>query len=123
MDRKARRNPPAGEPGFEEVAVLLKALGHPLRLRLLCGLAREPSSLSRIAAELGAPISTVALHLGVLRRATVLIEERRGSEILFRVGDSRARLILATLLCAKGAETAPASWAWNNLARELAAAR
>ena len=122
MDRKRKRNDPVGVFGFEEAAGLLKALGLPLRLRLLCGLAREPSSLSRIAADLGAPISTVALHLGVLRRAKVLAEERKGSEILFRLGDPRARLILGSL-CAAGTGPAPASWAWNKLARELAAAR
>jgi ArsR family transcriptional regulator len=119
MDPKQTRSAPAGELGFDEAAVLLKALGHPLRLRLVCGLVREPSSLSRITGNLGAPISTVALHLGVLRRAGVLTEERNGAEILFRVGSVRARLILGTL-CATGAEPAPAKWAWNKLARELA---
>ena len=119
MDPKRKRSASAGELGFDEASGLLKALGHPLRLRLVCGLVREPSSLSRIAGDLGAPISTVALHLGVLRRARVLTEERNGAEILFRVGDARARLILGAL-CASGAPPAPAGWAWSRLARELA---
>ena len=122
MDPKRMRSAPAGELGFDEAAGLLKALGHPLRLRLVCGLVRERSSLSRIAGNLGAPISTVALHLGVLRRAGVLTEERNGAEILFRVGDARARSILGAL-CAPGAEPAPAGWAWNKLARELTTSR
>jgi DNA-binding transcriptional ArsR family regulator len=122
MDLKRMRSTRAGELGFDDAAGLLKALGHPLRLRLVCGLVREPSSLSRIAGNLGAPISTVALHLGVLRRAGVLTEERNGAEILFRVGDARARLIL-NALCAAGTEPAPAKWAWGKLARELAATR
>jgi len=122
MDPKRKRSTRAGEPGFDEAAGLLKALGHPLRLRLACGLAREPSSLSRIAGDLGSPISTVALHLGVLRRAGVLTEERHGAEILFRVGEARVRLILCAL-CASGAEAAPAGWAWNKLARELTTSR
>jgi ArsR family transcriptional regulator len=120
----SRRNPglPAAEMGFEEASRLLKALGHPLRLRLVCGLVREPSCLSRIATELGAPISTLALHLGVLRRAGILTEERNGAEIIFRVGDSRARMIMGAL-CAAGTEPAPAKWAWNELAREMSASR
>jgi ArsR family transcriptional regulator len=122
MDPKRKRSAPAGELGFDEAAGLLKALGHPLRLRLVCGLAREPSSLSRIAGNLGAPMSTVALHLGVLRRAGVLTEERNGAVILFRVGDARARLILGAL-CATGSEPAPEKWAWNKLARDLATSR
>lgn len=122
MHLKPKRSASVGEPGFDETAVLLKALGHPLRLRLVCGLVREPSSLSRIAGNLGAPISTVALHLGVLRRAGVLTEERNGAEILLRVGDARARMILGAL-CAPGIDPAPAKWAWSRLAQELAASR
>lgn len=122
MKPKRKRNAPAGELGFDEASGLLKALGHPLRLRLICGLLREPSSLSRIAGDLGAPISTVAMHLSVLRRAGVLTEERNGAEILFRVGDPRARSILGAL-CASGAEPAPEGWAWNKLALELATPR
>lgn len=122
MERKRKRTAPAGDLGFDEASSLLKALGHPLRLRLVCGLVREPSSLSRIAGDLGSPISTVALHLGVLRRAGVLTEERNGAEILFRVGDPRARSILGAL-CASGAERAPDGWAWNKLARQPANAR
>jgi ArsR family transcriptional regulator len=122
MDPKRKRSAPASELGFDEAAGLLKALGHPLRLRLVCGLVREPSSLSRIAGNLGAPISTVALHLGVLRRARVLTEERSGAEIHFRVGDARARLILGAL-CGSGTEPAPAGWAWNKLAREATTSR
>jgi DNA-binding transcriptional ArsR family regulator len=116
------RHAPGGEPGFDETAVLLKALGHPLRLRLVCGLVREPSSLSRIASNLGAPISSVALHLGVLRRAGILTGERNGAEILFHVGDARARMILGAL-CAPGSGPAPAKWAWGRLAQELANSR
>ena len=119
MSSKRIRSATAGELGFDEAAGLLKAFGHPLRLRLVCGLVREPSSLSRIAVNLGAPISTVALHLGVLRRAGVLTEERNGAEILFRVGDPRARLILGAL-CGSGTESVPAGWAWAKLAREPA---
>jgi ArsR family transcriptional regulator len=122
MDPKRTRSAPAGELRFDEAAGLLKALGHPFRLRLVCGLVRERSSLSRIAGNLGAPMSTVALHLGVLRRAGVLTEERNGAEILFRVGDARAQLILGAL-CASGAEPAPAAWAWSTLARKSATSR
>lgn len=106
------------EPGFEEAADLLKALGHPLRLRLVCGLCRQPSTLSRIAADLQSPLSTLALHLGVLRRAGLLAEERRGSEIVFRVRDARVRGILRRL-CASGRGPDPTNWAWSQLARDL----
>jgi DNA-binding transcriptional ArsR family regulator len=103
---------------FEGAADLLKALGHPLRLRLVCGLSREPSNLTRIVAALDAPLSTVALHLGVLRRAGILKEERRGAEVRFEVGDPRVHEILDVFCHAKGGQAA-ASWRWEHLARTL----
>jgi DNA-binding transcriptional ArsR family regulator len=46
-----------------------KALGHPLRHRLLFALGQEPATISRLAAGLGTAKGTVAHHLGVLRDA------------------------------------------------------
>jgi DNA-binding transcriptional ArsR family regulator len=109
---------PTTEPGFESAAEILKALGQPLRLRLVCGLSQHPSTLSRIAAELESPISTVALHLGVLRRAGILAEERRGVEVVFSVRDARVQGILRTL-CSSGLGPASSDWAWPQLARDL----
>lgn len=112
----------AQAPGFESAAELLKALGQPLRLRLVCGLSQQPSTLSRIAAELESPVSTVALHLGVLRRAGVLAEERRGVEVVFSVRDARVQGILRAL-CASGLGPEPSGWAWPQLARDMQSRR
>lgn len=108
--------------GFDRAAELFKALGQPLRLRLVCGLCRQPSTLSRIASELETPVSTLALHLGVLRRARILEEERRGAEIVFSVRDPRVRDLLRSL-CASGPGPDPSSWGWSQLARDLHARR
>jgi DNA-binding transcriptional ArsR family regulator len=114
---RAAREPAPVLP-FEDAALVLKALGHPLRLRLVCGLCREPSNLTRIVAALETPLSTVALHLAVLRRAGVLVEERLGAEILFRVEDDRVHSILQAL-CHAGASAPAESWDWSSLARTL----
>jgi DNA-binding transcriptional ArsR family regulator len=115
---RRRSNPEHGKEAlpFGEAAQLLKALGHPLRLRLICGLSREPSNLTRIVQALDTPLSTVALHLGVLRRAGILEEERRGAEVLFRVADDRVPLILRAF-CAHDSRVPPESWAWKALSR------
>ncbi|MFN8548600.1 MAG: metalloregulator ArsR/SmtB family transcription factor [Candidatus Eisenbacteria bacterium] len=112
---------------FTEAAAFLKALGHPVRLRILCGLAREPRSLSRIAEALELPLSSIALHLSVLRRRGLLAEERRGAEILFRVRDERAIAVL-DVLCAEESKRvtrgrdARTSWDWPSAASERATA-
>jgi len=113
------RPDPQEEPlPFDEAALLLKALGHPLRLRLICGLSREPSNLTRIVQVLRAPLSTVALHLGVLRRAGVLREERRGAEVIFGVADERVQKVLRAF-CHHDQSLPPEGWRWEELAQSI----
>jgi ArsR family transcriptional regulator, virulence genes transcriptional regulator len=107
-----------GPLAFEDAARLLKALGHPFRLRLVCGLTREPSNLTRIQAALDAPISTVALHLAVLRRSGILKEQRSGAEVRFEVQDPRVHQILE-VFCGRRSGPPPAGWDWDNLARTI----
>ena len=106
------------EVSFEDAAHLLKALAHPLRLRLVCGLCREPSNLTRIVANLSAPLSTVALHLAVLRRAGILTEEKTGAEIIFHLRDPRTRRVLEAF-CRPGSKSPLDNWNWESLARSL----
>jgi len=82
---------------FRDVARLLKTLGHPVRLKIVCGLLHEPATLSRIARELKVPLSTLAQHLAVLRGAQVLREEKHGVEVIFSVADRRVPAVLRSL--------------------------
>lgn len=50
-------------------AAQFKALGHPLRHRLLFALGQEPATISQLATALGTAKGNVAHHLGVLRDA------------------------------------------------------
>jgi DNA-binding transcriptional ArsR family regulator len=50
-------------------AAQYKALGHPLRHRLLFALGQEPGTISQLATALGTAKGNVAHHLGVLRDA------------------------------------------------------
>jgi DNA-binding transcriptional ArsR family regulator len=50
-------------------AAQFKALGHPLRHRLLFALGQEAATISQLAAALGTAKGNVAHHLGVLRDA------------------------------------------------------
>jgi ArsR family transcriptional regulator, arsenate/arsenite/antimonite-responsive transcriptional repressor len=116
--RTKTADPKEAELPFEEAAQLLKALGHPLRLRLVCGLCREPSNLTRIVNALETPLSTVALHLAVLRRMGILREERRGAEVQFSLGDDRVHQILEVFCRETGGPT-PESWGWGELGRRM----
>lgn len=93
------------EPAVEDLEVTtaaqFKALGHPLRHRLLFALRPEPATMAQLAAALGAGKGNVAHHLGVLRDAGLVrvVETRQvrgGTEqyygrthrkLLFKDGD------------------------------------
>lgn len=100
---------------FGEAARLLKLLGHPLRLKIVCGLLSEPANLSRIARDLRVPISTLAQHLSVLRGGGILEGEKQGLEIVFRVVDDRVPGILRVLCHAGHGVGKLPSWSWQEL--------
>lgn len=64
---------------------VFKALGHPVRLKLV----REVAKGERCACELvelaGLAGSTVSRHLSVLREAGIIGEEKRGQRVYYRL--------------------------------------
>jgi len=56
----------------------LKALGDPLRLRIVSSLREGPKNVSEISAELDMAIVTVSHHLGILKVAGLVESDRDG---------------------------------------------
>lgn len=79
---------------LEQASETLRVLAHPLRLKLLERLRREPMSVSALAAQLRQPQPLVSQHLGHLRRHGILARERRGREVHYRLRDHHAAAIL-----------------------------
>ena len=69
-------------------ADFFKALGHPLRLRILDALREGEKSVSALQAELGAEQSTLSQHLGVLRRRGFVAARKEGTLIYYRANDA-----------------------------------
>lgn len=63
----------------------LKALGDPLRLRIVSCLREGPKNVSEISAELDISIVTVSHHLGILRVAGLVESDRDGRFINYRL--------------------------------------
>jgi DNA-binding transcriptional ArsR family regulator len=73
---------------------LLKALAHPLRLRVVNRLAhRGPAPVSRLAAELGASLPELSTGLRVLREAGVVAVERSGRQAVYSLAEGVDRLL------------------------------
>jgi ArsR family transcriptional regulator len=64
---------------------LLRVLADPMRLRLLRVLAREALNVSELTAVLGLAQSGVSRHLGLLRKAGLVVEERKGAFAWYRL--------------------------------------
>lgn len=68
-------------------ADFFRALGHPLRIRILELLRDGPMSVTQIQEATSAPGSSVSQQLGVLRGRNILATERHGTTIIYRVPD------------------------------------
>jgi len=77
-------------------ANLFKGLAHPVRIRLLELLSdTEELTVSALQAEIELEASHLSQHLSVLRRHHLVISERRGSHVFYRLADPRIRELLA----------------------------
>ncbi len=70
-----------------ECALLLKALGDRDRLRLVQALRSGPCCVSDLAERLSLELANVSHHLGVLRRAGLVVSERSGKQIIYELPD------------------------------------
>lgn len=66
-------------------AAMFKALGHPVRLRMLEALRGGEKCVGELQALTGQDMSTVSRHLAVLREACIVEVERRGTNRHYRI--------------------------------------
>jgi ArsR family transcriptional regulator, nickel/cobalt-responsive transcriptional repressor len=69
----------------QRCARMLKALADPERLRIVDCLRQGPHNVSDLAALLGAEIVNVSHHLGVLRHAGLVLDEKHGRFVVYRL--------------------------------------
>ena len=74
--------------GLSATTAAAKALAHPARLRVLSMLASGPLCVCQMTAVLGSAPSTVSEHLRELKRAGLLVEEKNGKFVSYRLAPS-----------------------------------
>ncbi|MBW1640690.1 ArsR/SmtB family transcription factor [Microbacterium resistens] len=73
-------------PLYEVKAGLFKGLAHPIRIRILEVLSAAPEvSVSELLDVIDLEASHVSQHLAVLRRNRLVVSERRGSLVYYRL--------------------------------------
>lgn len=70
---------------LERRAKVMKALAHPSRLAMVEALAEGESCVCDLQALVGADMSTVSKHLALLREAGVVLSEKRGLQVWYRL--------------------------------------
>ncbi|SDE88481.1 transcriptional regulator, ArsR family [Fontibacillus panacisegetis] len=80
---------------YNEVADILKALAHPVRLCIVKGLMqKENCNVTYIQECLDLPQSTVSQHLQKLRSMGIVENERSGLEIKYHVANERIKKLI-----------------------------
>jgi ArsR family transcriptional regulator len=84
---QASQRPDDAERLRQFKAEFFRALGNPLRIRILELLRGGPMSVTQIQEATETPGSSVSQQLAVLRGRRMLTTERRGTTIIYRVAD------------------------------------
>jgi len=83
---------------MEKYAEIFKALAHPIRLKIVCGLAKkEECNVSVMVEKLGVPQPTVSQHLNILKNAGIITGTKKGTQICYQVTSETARKIVEAL--------------------------
>jgi len=70
---------------FQARARIVKAMAHATRLFLLNEMTKGERCVCELTALVGADVSTVSKHLTVLREAGLVVSEKRGNQVFYRL--------------------------------------
>ena len=74
---------------IEMAARALKAIAHPLRLKILCVVGDQEACVQDIVEAVGTSQSNISQHLAILREKGVLLTRKDANRVFYRVGDQR----------------------------------
>ena len=74
---------------------ILEALAHPNRLRIVRSLQEGPRCNCELAPMLGLEQSNLSRHLTLMVKSGLLVAERHGTRVNFRLADKRVLRIIA----------------------------
>jgi len=84
----------------EQACALMKVLGNPDRLMLLCELAQGERSVTQLQDALGIVQPTLSQQLAVLREEALVETRREGKQIYYRIASQAALAVMDVLYTA-----------------------
>ncbi|WP_198246846.1 ArsR/SmtB family transcription factor [methane-oxidizing endosymbiont of Gigantopelta aegis] len=74
---------------INRAARCLKAMSHPLRLKILCVLGSQKISVQQIVEHVGTSQSNISQHLAILREKDILGCEKQANRVYYYIDDER----------------------------------
>jgi DNA-binding transcriptional ArsR family regulator len=85
------------ERDAESTCSILRAIGNPHRLMILCRLSKREHSVGELENATGLGQSALSQHLARLRRDKLVMTRRAAQTIYYSLGDSRVESLLTAL--------------------------
>lgn len=79
---------------IERASRSLKAMSHPLRLKILCTLGDQEISVQDIVEHVGTSQSNISQHLAILRDKGILFSRKDANRVYYKVGDRRTLALI-----------------------------
>ena len=87
----------ADDDDIERASRSLKAISHPLRLKILCTLGGQEVSVQKIVDYVGTSQSNISQHLAILRDKGILASRKDANRVYYRVSDSRTLQLIGMM--------------------------
>ena len=88
----------AADPEHIELAARsLKAISHPLRLKILCVLGADEACVQDIVDAVGTSQSNISQHLAILRDKGVLKTRKDANRVYYRIADHRTLQLIGMM--------------------------
>ena len=82
---------------IETAARALKAISHPLRLKILCVVGDQEVCVQDIVEAVGTSQSNISQHLAILRDKGVLQTRKDANRVYYRVADQRTLQLIGLM--------------------------
>ncbi len=87
----------ASDDDIERASRSLKAMSHPLRLKILCTLGGQEISVQEIVEQVGTSQSNISQHLAILRDKGILASRKDANRVFYRVSDTRTLQLISMM--------------------------
>jgi DNA-binding transcriptional ArsR family regulator len=82
---------------IEQAARAMKAISHPLRLKILCVLGEHEVNVQDIVDAVGTSQSNISQHLAVLREKGIIASRKNANRVFYLVRDQRTLQLIVTM--------------------------